>query len=188
MSAGSLRMQIAVEAARLLYSQSEADLHRARQRAALRVGRGNARARHLPSKGEIARELGSLIDSEHARERDAVWDHRLEAMARACLRKPGPPWQRAALGLGCSFEMHGEPLWVWRVDVEALTDYLQTRGLHPTHRIAGECTQLQRRLGGRLRRGLLRLNNAWFRLGLPAACASTNLLVFEKAGSDRVVG
>jgi hypothetical protein len=62
---GHLRQQIAQEAARLLYTGSEAELGRARRRAALRLCRHRLRAHHLPSSREIREEEALLASHEH---------------------------------------------------------------------------------------------------------------------------
>jgi hypothetical protein len=76
--------------------------------------------------------------------------------------------------------MNGEKLWVWHFNVAALENYLKALGLTRTHRVAGQFSELQRRTSGMLRNLLLHFNNGYYRLGLPAGPAITNLLVFQK--------
>src|SRR5438270_199859 len=59
---------------------------------------------------------------------DSALDHRLEAAARALIRRPLRGLEALPLGRGVWYEMHGEPLWVWRIDAAALTRYLEGRG------------------------------------------------------------
>jgi hypothetical protein len=61
---GRLRQQIALEAARLLFTGQEMEPGRARHRAALRLCRGRVRSRLLPSGREIRQELGFLERQE----------------------------------------------------------------------------------------------------------------------------
>lgn len=109
-----------------------------------------------------------------------AWDHMIESVLRFVLNKPLSGMQSLPMGDGIWYDMHGEKLWVWRVDANALTKYLEERGFRRTHRIMGECTEIQRRVGGGFRNLLLRFNNLCYALKLPAAIAATNLLVFEK--------
>ena len=76
--------------------------------------------------------------------------------------------------------MHGQKLWVWQFDIPELQRQLEARGLHSTHRVAGEFSEFQRRVKGPLRRMLLRLNNLYYRAHLPPGPAVANLLVFQK--------
>ena len=141
---------------------------------------------HIPdietALGELCRTLrpgGRLaleVTNMHA------WDYKIEAIARRVLRRPGNNEELLKFGLGRWYTGDdGERLWVWHMDVEALTRHLSELGLRRTHRLAMNLTNLQRRLGGVARRCLLHANNAWFARGLPAGPAATNLLVFEKA-------
>jgi SAM-dependent methyltransferase len=111
------------------------------------------------------------------------WDHKLESLLRFLLRKPLVGRRSVCLGNGIWYEMHGEKLWVWHFDIRELERQLEARGLHLTHRVIGEFSEFQRRVGGPLRRMLLRLNNLCYRLKVPAGLAVTNLLVFQKSAS-----
>lgn len=109
-------------------------------------------------------------------------DHWIESVARAILRRPGPELERKPLGEGFWCELAGERLWVWRIDIPALTRLLESKGFRRVHRSAGEYSEFQRRVKGPLRGLLLRLNNLCYALRLPARPACANLLVFEKSG------
>ncbi len=111
--------------------------------------------------------------------RDA-WDHKLESLLRRLIRKPVANRQSPRLGNGAWYEMHGQKLWVWQFDIPELQRQLEARGLHSTHRVAGEFSEFQRRVKGPLRRMLLRLNNLYYRAHLPPGPAVANLLVFQK--------
>jgi SAM-dependent methyltransferase len=113
---------------------------------------------------------------------DSAWDHKLEAVARFLLRKPLKGLERLPMGQGIWYDWKGERLWVWRIDAQALTRYVEARGMKRIARIGGEFSELQQRLRGPLRRLLLHGNNLAYRLGLPPGPASTNLFVFEKTG------
>ena len=112
------------------------------------------------------------------------WDQKLELFLRFLLRKPQTGRELLPLGNRNWYEMHGEKLCLWRFDIRELERQLEMRGLHLTHRIIGEFSEIQRRVGGPLRRVLLRLNNLCYRLKLPPGPAVANLLVFQKAAKD----
>jgi SAM-dependent methyltransferase len=110
----------------------------------------------------------------------AALDYPLLAMARAVLGRSGPAIKHYPLGYGCWYGPEGNGLWVWRIDIRALTRQIERLGLVQTHRIAGSLTELHVRLRGAARKLLLHLNNTWYRWpGLAGPCV-TNLLVFEK--------
>jgi SAM-dependent methyltransferase len=108
------------------------------------------------------------------------WDQKLESALHFLLRKPAVGREFLPLGNGNWYEMHEHKLWVWQFDIPALERQLEIRGLHLTHRVIGEFCEIQRRVGGPLRRMLLRLNNLCYRLKLPPGPAVGNLLVFQK--------
>jgi len=112
-----------------------------------------------------------------------AWDHKLERLLRFLIRKPLAGREFHRLGNGFRYEMHDQKLWVWQFDIHELERQLEIRGLHLTHRLIGECSEIQRRVGGPLRRVLLRINNLCYRLKLPPSIGVTNLLVFEKRGT-----
>jgi SAM-dependent methyltransferase len=109
-----------------------------------------------------------------------AWDHKLESALRFLLRKPLRGREHLSLGNGVWYEMHGKKLWVWLFDIDELERQFQARGMKLTHRVIGEFSEIQRRVGGPLRRLLLRLNNLFYGLKLSAVPAASNLLVFEK--------
>ena len=111
----------------------------------------------------------------------AALDHRIEGLARFAARKPLADMQRLPLGDGDWYEMDGEPLWVWRFNIPALTHHLEQYGLTLKYRRIGEFSEIQRRLGGMPRRALLRLNNLAYRSRIPAWAGVGNILVFTKS-------
>jgi ubiquinone/menaquinone biosynthesis C-methylase UbiE len=110
----------------------------------------------------------------------SAWDHKLESMLRFILHKPLSGLEHLPMGNGIWYDMHGEKLWVWQIDVEALTNYLENLGFRRTHRIIGEFTEIHWRIGSIFSHLLLRLNNLCYRLKLSPSPAIANLLVFEK--------
>jgi 2-polyprenyl-3-methyl-5-hydroxy-6-metoxy-1,4-benzoquinol methylase len=114
-----------------------------------------------------------------------AWDHKLESWLRFLLRQPLVSREFLRLGMGNWYEMHEQKLWVWQFDIRELERQLESRGLHLTHRVIGEFSEIQRRVRGPLRWVLLRLNNLCYRLKLPPGPAATNLLVFMKRQSPR---
>lgn len=139
---------------------------------------------HIPEIGraldELARVLvpGGRLALQITNQ--AAWDHRLERLARAALRRPNSGLERLPFGVGCWYESRGEKLWVWNVDVPALVRHLAGRGLALEGRLPVELTHFQRRLPGWLRPAAQRANEAWFAAGLPAGPAATNLLLFRR--------
>jgi ubiquinone/menaquinone biosynthesis C-methylase UbiE len=109
-------------------------------------------------------------------------DHKVEAAARFLLRKPLKGLERLPMGQGIWYDWMGERLWVWRIDAQALTQYVESRGMKRIARVIGEFSQFQHKLRGPLRRLLMHGNNLAYRLGLPPGPASSNLFVFEKTG------
>lgn len=107
-------------------------------------------------------------------------DYTIEPALRFFLRKPQSERQSLPMGKGIWYTMHDEKLWVWQIDTDALTKYLEVRGFQRKHHIIGEFTELQRRVGGVARKLLLRFNNICYYLKLPPSLAVTNLLIFEK--------
>jgi ubiquinone/menaquinone biosynthesis C-methylase UbiE len=108
------------------------------------------------------------------------WDHKLESLIRFVLRKPLVGRESLPLGNRICYEMHGQKLWLWQFHTRELERRLETRGLQLTHKVIGEFSEIQRRVGGPLRRMLLRLNNLCYRLKLPPGPAASILLVFRK--------
>jgi len=109
-----------------------------------------------------------------------AWDHKLEAFARALRGRPNRDLQHLPYGDGCWYDFHGEKLWVWQANLDAIADFLARRGLVERERRAVELTHVHQRIPGPLRSAVLRGNNLWQRLGLPPGPAVTNLAVFEK--------
>jgi hypothetical protein len=62
--------------------------------------------------------------------------------------------------------MHGQKCGSDNLNIPELERRLETRNLQPIHRQIGEFSQIQRRVGGGLKRMLLRLNNLCYRLNL----------------------
>jgi ubiquinone/menaquinone biosynthesis C-methylase UbiE len=112
---------------------------------------------------------------------DSAWDHKIEAAARFLIHKPLKGMEQLPMGRGIWYDWQGEQLWVWWIEAQALTQYLEARGMKRIARVVGEYTEIQQRMRGPFRRLLLRGNNLAYRLGLPPGPASTNLFVFEKA-------
>jgi SAM-dependent methyltransferase len=111
---------------------------------------------------------------------DRAVDYAVLKLLRFLLRRSQPKLETAPLGRGCWFEFEGDRLWVWRINVRALTRHLESLGLRRVLRTAGSLTELHSRVGEPLRSLMLRLNNVWHRLHLPTGPCVTNLLVFEK--------
>jgi 2-polyprenyl-3-methyl-5-hydroxy-6-metoxy-1,4-benzoquinol methylase len=109
-----------------------------------------------------------------------AWDHKVESLLRFLVGKPVVGQESLPLGNGIWYQMHGQRLWVWQFDIQELERQLERRGLQLTHRVIGEFSEIQRRVGGPLRRMLLRLNNLCYRLKLPCQRAAAILLVFRK--------
>lgn len=88
MTISKLRMQIAYEAARLMYEREESEYFRAKLKAARRVCRGDVKPSDLPTNREVrdqVQTLARLFEGE-ARGRN-LWDMRLEALRMMRLLK-----------------------------------------------------------------------------------------------------
>jgi ubiquinone/menaquinone biosynthesis C-methylase UbiE len=109
-----------------------------------------------------------------------AWDHLALRVARKLLGRKAAEYEQLSMGRGCWHEMESGPLWVWHIDIKALTQYLKRLGLTRVARSAGQFTELQRRLNGPTRTLLLWFNRAYSRLGLPPGPCANNLLIFEK--------
>ncbi len=110
----------------------------------------------------------------------SAWDHKFEAVARFLVGKPLKGAEQLPMGQGIWYDWQGERLWVWRIDVRALTRYVEARGMRRVARVVGEFSEIQRRVPSPFRQLLLHGNNLAYWLGLPPGPAATNLFVFEK--------
>jgi ubiquinone/menaquinone biosynthesis C-methylase UbiE len=110
---------------------------------------------------------------------DGAFDQKLEAVIRFLIRRPLER-EFFLLGSGVWYEMNGEKLWVWSFRIAELKKQMAARGFHLIHRRTGEFSEIQRRVRGPLRRGLLHLNDICYRLAIPPEIAVANLLVFKK--------
>ncbi len=139
---------------------------------------------HIPA---IEKALDSLVRILKPGGRLALYvtnstalDFKIEALGRALRGSSHIQVETHPMGKGYWYsERHGS-IWVWQVDIAALTTYLAQKGLQRTHRGAGMFSELYTRGPAFLRTPLVRLNTAWFQAALPAHFAEANLLVFEK--------
>jgi ubiquinone/menaquinone biosynthesis C-methylase UbiE len=127
-------------------------------------------ARVLKPGGRLALQVNNRV----------AWDNKLERAARFVLRRPNRSLQHLPMGDGCWYDFHGEKLWVWQSDLPAIARFFEPLGLRQIRRRAIEATHVHRYLRGGLRSAVLRFNNLWYRLRLPARPAITNLVVFQK--------
>ena len=113
-------------------------------------------------------------------------DLKVEALGRKALKRSHITLEKHAMGHGYWYkERHGD-IWVWQMDIQALTQHCEVQGLQRIHRLPGMLTEMHLRSPLFLRRPLVRANNLWFQLGLLPNLAGTNLLVFEKPGTPDV--
>jgi ubiquinone/menaquinone biosynthesis C-methylase UbiE len=142
---------------------------------------------HIPEAQRAFAELARIVQpggtlALYLTNKSAL-DHRIEPIARALLRRPGPEVQRLSLGEGRWYDMQSEKIWVWRFDAAAVTDYLEKRGFQLVKRRIGELSEIQLKLGGIARDVLLHLNNLAYDLNVPARFATGQMLVFRKSGA-----
>ena len=139
---------------------------------------------HIPELEQALNELCRIVElggklALYLTNSTAI-DHKIESCLRFLLRKPLVGVQQLPLGDGIWYHMSGEKLWVWRIRASGLIRYMADRGFVLKHRRIGELTEIQRRVSGLPRRMLLRLNNAAYRMHVPASFGCANLFVFEK--------
>ena len=107
-------------------------------------------------------------------------DFRIEALGRKIRGSSRVQLEKHPLGDGYWYnERHGN-IWVWQVDIDALTAHLKKQGLQQTYRGPGMFTELYTRGPAFLRPLFVRLNTLWFRSARSPYLAEANLLVFEK--------
>lgn len=109
-----------------------------------------------------------------------AWDHGALQIARRLLGRKAADYERSAMGRGRWHQMSSGALWVWHLDIPAVTRYLEHRGMVRLARQAGAFTELQRRLSGPIRSVMLMFNNIYAALHLPAGPCADNLLIFQK--------
>lgn len=112
---------------------------------------------------------------------EAAWDHKVEKVLRAILRKPAQD-EETPLGTRRWYAFHGQPIIVWQFDHDALTRAMEARGLRKVAHLPAEFSEIQRRVKGPIRSALLYLNSVVYHLGVGRSAAATNILVFEKPG------
>lgn len=107
-------------------------------------------------------------------------DFKIEAFGRKIRGRTNVLLEKHRMGEGYWYkERHGD-IWVWQVDIDALTNYLAQQGLRRIHRLPGMLTELYTRGPAVLRTPLVHLNTLWFRFAFPPHPAEANLLIFEK--------
>lgn len=139
---------------------------------------------HIPA---IEKALDSLVRILKPGGRLALYvtnstalDFKIEALGRTLRGSSHIQVETHPMGKGYWYhERHGS-IWVWQVDMAALTTFLTQRGLRRTHRVTGMLSELYTRGPAFLRTLLVRLNTLWFQAALPPSLAEGNLLVFEK--------
>jgi SAM-dependent methyltransferase len=139
---------------------------------------------HIPDVKRALRELARIVAPGGTLAlyitNKTAWDHKLEWLVRFIIRKPNKGRRSLQYGSAVEYELHGEKLWVWQFDIPMVQKLLEANGLTITHRVIGEFSEIQRRVKGPIRFGLLHLNNFLFRLRFPARFGVCNLLVFKK--------
>jgi SAM-dependent methyltransferase len=139
---------------------------------------------HIPDATRALDELMRIIEpggklALYLTNKTAV-DHKIESWTRRVLRKPLIGVQHLAFGDGIWYEMNGERLWLWRIDSNAITNYVSENGFRLINRRTGELSEIQVRLNGLPRRILLHLNNLAYRVHFPPYFACSSLYIFEK--------
>ncbi|QOV90246.1 class I SAM-dependent methyltransferase [Humisphaera borealis] len=139
---------------------------------------------HIPDVDLAVRELvrvlkpGSRIALQVTNHR--AIDNVVEGAVRKVLgRNVGR--SRSEYGVGWWCQMFGGLMWNWQMNIGATIRCLDRNNCRLVHRGAVEYTEWQRHMPALPRKLTLRWNDLYNRLRLPAAIASTNLLVFEKS-------
>ncbi len=109
-----------------------------------------------------------------------AWDHFVLRIGRKCLGRKAVDYECVTMGRGKWHELESGPLWVWHLDIAAVTRCLEQLGATRLARQAGAFTELHRRLPRPIRSALLLFNRAYSALRLPAGPCADNLLIFQK--------
>ncbi|MGH9628882.1 MAG: class I SAM-dependent methyltransferase [Bryobacteraceae bacterium] len=113
-----------------------------------------------------------------------AFDFKLEALARSVRGKRRLVMEKHPLGEGYWYRERRGEIWVWQMNIKAVTDHLESRGLVRLQRLPGMLTEMHTRCPRLLRRLIVAGNGAYFRWGLPAGPAEANLLLFEKPAEE----
>ena len=111
---------------------------------------------------------------------EKAWDHIIESAIRFLLGKPLSEQKELPMGKGLYYNLHEENLWLWKLNTDAVSKYLERQGFKKSHHLIGEFSEIQRRTKGIMRNTLLRLNNLCYDWDFSPNIATTNLLIFEK--------
>jgi ubiquinone/menaquinone biosynthesis C-methylase UbiE len=143
---------------------------------------------HIPAVEEALQALARILKPNGCLAlyvtNSSALDIKVEALGRKVLRRSRIVLEKHPLGSGYWYrERHGD-IWVWQMDVDALTRYCEAQGLRRTHRLPGMLTEMHVRCPGLLRKLLVHANNLWFQWRLSPYPAEANLLIFEKPGAQ----
>ena len=107
-------------------------------------------------------------------------DFTIERLLRKALRKPLPECGETPFGLGNWYATDEGKLWVLRFDTSELNSAMERRGFKLVECRTAEFTEMHRRVGGILRRVLLRFNRFAYRHRLAPFLSCTQILIFDK--------
>jgi SAM-dependent methyltransferase len=97
------------------------------------------------------------------------------------IRKPHSRLEATPGGLEFWSEMDGNPFVVRMANIACVADRLRASHVQVVKRLATEFWDIYRFPAGLVRNGVIRMNNMWFRLRLPAVLSVGNALVGRKA-------
>lgn len=146
---------------------------------------------HIPAVEEVLHALVRILKPNGRLAlyvtNSAALDFKVEALGRKLLRRSRLALEKHALGNGYWYKERYGNIWVWQMDIDALTRYCEAQGLRRTHRLPGMLTEMHVRCPVFLRKILVRVNNLWFQWRLSPCPAEANLLIFEKLGAQDAV-
>jgi SAM-dependent methyltransferase len=140
---------------------------------------------HIPAVEEAVKALAQILKPNGRLAlyvtNSSALDVKIGNLNRKVLRRSHITLEKHPMGNGYWYkERHGD-IWVWQMDVDALTRYCEGQGLRRVHRLPGMLTERYVRCPRLLRRLLVHANNQWFQWRLSSYPAKTNLLIFEKS-------
>jgi SAM-dependent methyltransferase len=139
---------------------------------------------HIPEVDKALDSLARILEpggrlALYLNQKDAI-EYRTERMLRGLFGKKLENFRRLQFGYGHLYRGHGDEIWIWQLDANAIIDHLAARGVHLVKRLPGAFTELFVRLPEPGASMVHHFNRACFKLGALPSLALSNLMIFEK--------